>query len=154
MIRQSLQDETFDGSIIINCSMFYVIRHSFTYISTSQSRSLRIQSEQLHGANSVPSHSMQAFCGCHANLVEVSWTTEVLQTCLQLGADENNDGCIAAGLNWELCNVQHRYRDWCCLSFDFKGSWQLEWLVGPMLPFKRAIISRQHSSHDPLIHRM
>ncbi|CAE7681202.1 scn4aa [Symbiodinium sp. CCMP2592] len=26
--------------------------------------------------------------------LQVSWTTEVLQTCLQLGADENNDGCI------------------------------------------------------------
>jgi len=29
--------------------------------------------------------------------LQVSWTTEVLQTCLSLGADENNDGCIDFG---------------------------------------------------------
>ncbi|CAE7029379.1 unnamed protein product [Symbiodinium sp. CCMP2592] len=26
--------------------------------------------------------------------LQVSWTTEVLQTCLSAGADQNNDGCI------------------------------------------------------------
>ncbi|CAE7038948.1 SCN10A [Symbiodinium natans] len=50
--------------------------------------------KNMLSASLLPSEVITAVADAEKEALQVSWTTEVLQTCLQLGADENNDGCI------------------------------------------------------------